>query len=144
VIDGKVCAHLIERLSGLSYYPRDNVQAGKDLIGALMSAFTDAIAVSVVNHWVENYTEAPKPAQLRALITAENEKLKAQRRSENGPCAACGGTGFVVVGSGMYTGAKPCDCLSPTHHARPETTEYQEKEREFWKPHWKHDKQDVR
>lgn len=142
---GKMLAQSqIDRLGGLNrYFPgEDRDAAERELVEVLIHADTSGVAAIVINRWLEDQIEWPKPAQLRILVDQANAEIS--RASRQGPCPDCDGNGFVVVRSGMYTGARPCKCLPPTHHARPESNGYQENEHEYWKPHWKYDRQDTK
>jgi len=96
MISKEVCESQIGRLEGLSYYPRDKPEAIRDLAAALKAAGNDAICVAVVNAWVEENSEAPKPADLRRLIWAENEKAD-EPPGKHKRCPLCGGGGWLTV-----------------------------------------------
>lgn len=93
MIDKRVASEQVERLAGLDWYPHDGL-AQIELIRAAESAENEFIAAHVVNEWVKYYTAAPKPAQLRALIHAENEKLRLQKRKPD--CERCENTGVLI------------------------------------------------
>lgn len=99
MIDARVAEGLLDRLSGLNWFPRDNDQAQQDLAEALMTARNDIIATYVVNEWVRTQREAPKPADLREMIWNENhEREQEDARDAPAPrvhCPTCRDTGIV-------------------------------------------------
>ena len=110
MIEKKTMAQLLERLSGLQWFPRDNPAAIKDLGEALRLARTDEIAVLVADYWIKSFSEAPKPADLYGLIKVENEKFESAHQPQSVECAICNGTGQEIVERSGYTGARPCVC----------------------------------
>ena len=122
----------VDRLAGLNCYVpnEDRTTAEKELAKVLMNAETSGIAAIVINRWIEEATEWPKPAELRRMVEYANAEL--HRVENNGCCPLCDNNGFLTVFVGRYSGAKPCDCLPSSHHARMEPREH-----EYWKPHWR-------
>lgn len=102
MIDKRVASAQVDRLAGLNWYPRDGAPQ-IELIMAVEAAENEFIASYVVDQWLHYQTESPKPAELRALIWTENEKLLAvreeerqERLSERGAhCPACHDFGIV-------------------------------------------------
>lgn len=91
MIDKVTAARQLERLLGLNFTPQEKSQKG-DLLAAMQVAVTEDIAKSVVDDWLAESTDCPKPAQLRRAINARQEGLMEQRRR----CHFCGGTGFTT------------------------------------------------
>lgn len=122
----------VDRLSGLKcYVPSDDrSKAYTELVRVLQLAETSGVAAIVINRWLEDATEWPQPADLRKLVEQENAALR--RAENNGVCPFCDGTGFTTVLVGQYSGAKVCECLPSSHHAREDPREH-----EYWKPHWR-------
>jgi hypothetical protein len=116
MIDPQIVAQQIERLKGLNWFPRDNAETIADLKSSLMAAHSEAIVVMVVSDWVAESADCPKPAELRSLIWAENEKRSASlpRPTKSNYCRRCvdsGIVGGVVGGHGEARGpAKWCNC----------------------------------
>tara|TARA_R110000868_G_scaffold15580_2_gene70876 strand:- start:507 stop:974 length:468 start_codon:yes stop_codon:yes gene_type:complete len=92
VIESKFATEQLRRLQGLSFFPTE-APAVRELRLSIEAAASDAIAVRVVGRWLEESTDAPKPAQLRNLLYAENEL----HRETVGKCVVCGGVGAVTV-----------------------------------------------
>tara|TARA_R110000868_G_scaffold40694_3_gene140116 strand:- start:97 stop:564 length:468 start_codon:yes stop_codon:yes gene_type:complete len=92
MIDSKFATEQLRRLQGLSFFPTE-APAVRELRLSIEVAASDAIAVRVVGRWLEESADAPKPAQLRNLLYAENELHK----QTVGKCMACGGVGAVTV-----------------------------------------------
>lgn len=110
MIDRKIAQTQIDRLAGLDWFPKDNPAAIKDLRQALEASATDVIAMAVVSDWVESNREAPKPADLRRLIWAENEKRESDQFRRTKSCPICDGTGQEIIVRGDFTGARTCKC----------------------------------
>lgn len=91
MIEPKVAAAQIQRLSGLNFFPKE-AAAQKELRLALEPALSEAIAASVVDDWLSTATECPKPAELRRLTYDKQQDIVEQRRN----CTICEGTGFVT------------------------------------------------
>jgi|SRR5579885_2473400 len=115
MVDGRIVADLMERLGGLDYYPRDNQMAQRDLRDAIRAAATDAIALSIVNDWIQYESKSPKPAELRRLILEENEK---REREQDAPiersahCPTCRDTGIKesIRTDNIRSVASYCSC----------------------------------
>ena len=99
----------IQRLSGLDFFPRERA-ALKELRLAAESAATVEILRSIIDDWIREYTVSPKPADLRRLITPHNQERASEARQRVRNCPECGGSGYLWVEVGLYTGAKPCAC----------------------------------
>ena len=69
MLDQKIVAGLIERLSALNWWPHGNVAARNDILDALNSARNEIIATAVVNEWIKSSPDAPKPADIYRLIS---------------------------------------------------------------------------
>lgn len=131
----------IDRLAGLNcFVPSEDREAAEaELVEVLIQCDTSGIAAIVINRWLEDATEWPKPKELRRMVDQANAEIRNESRAA--PCRICGGAGFTIVAIGMYTAAKPCECLPATHYARPGNDP---REHEYWKPHWKYDRQDTK
>jgi hypothetical protein len=92
VIGKNTAAAQVQRMTGLDFFPREKA-ALQDLIYAVQVASTDEIAERIVTLWIETEKDAPKPAQIRVMMYAANEK----RKEHLAKCPACGGSGFVTV-----------------------------------------------
>lgn len=91
MIDKKIATKHIARLVGLNFFPPKG--AGREeLVTAGAQAKSEAILDSVVSDWLAEATEAPKPAQLRAMILPLNEAAQLSRAT----CLACEGTGMIT------------------------------------------------
>ena len=82
------------RMKRLNFFPDPDKDKSyfKELRLALECAATVEIAEQVVGDWLREALEAPKPAQLRAMTWAENDKAESQRSK----CSICGGSGQVT------------------------------------------------
>jgi hypothetical protein len=121
MIDKRIASAQVDRLAGLNWYPRDGV-AQIELILAVEASENEFIAAYVIDQWIRYQTEAPKPAALRSLVWAENEKLAAQREetrqealSRRGvACPSCHDFGIVesIHSAPIESVASYCDCRS--------------------------------
>lgn len=119
MIDRKVAASQVERLSGLNWYPRENAPL-HELNLAAEAAYNEFILAYVVDEWLKYQTEAPKPAQLRGMIWEENNKLDAERELERqeklsqrgARCPNCHDFGVVesIKGGPLESICRYCDC----------------------------------
>jgi hypothetical protein len=66
------------RMSGLSFQPKG--KGREELLEAIRTAATSAVAHHCVSTWLESQTAFPKPAEIRALIVSENERLQSEQR----------------------------------------------------------------
>jgi len=69
----EIIEQLIRRLVAMNFFPPTE-EAQLDLVNALRTAKTAAIAVWVVDEWIASNRECPKPADLYQAIAAENER----------------------------------------------------------------------
>lgn len=112
MIDPRTKAELMQRLCGLSYPPTTKA-AMEDLGAALSSAKSDAAATAAVNNWVDSYAECPKPAQMRAFISSENDRIE---QPEEHPrqihCRVCRDTGIKesLNADSLRSVASFCNC----------------------------------
>ena len=74
MIDKQAASQQMERMAGLDWYPREG-RAQIELIQAIEAAENEFIAAYVVGEWIKYHTECAKPADIRALIWEENNKL---------------------------------------------------------------------
>ena len=91
MIEPKIAAAQIQRLSGLNFFPKE-AAAQKELRLALEPALSEAIAASVIDDWLSTATECPKPSELRRLTYDKQQGIVEQRRN----CTVCEGVGFVT------------------------------------------------
>jgi hypothetical protein len=125
MIESKFASEQIDRLSGLSFFPKPvkgdtAAQAAyKELRLALECAATDAIGKLVVDDWLKNSADAPKPAQLRKAAYDENERLELEEASKYRPpaprqahCYQCQDFGIAenVDAGDIRSVASYCDC----------------------------------
>ena len=116
MISKETSTHLLARLMGLSYYPRDNRAAEDDLVLALKAAHNDAIAMVVVNDWIAEQTECPKPAHLRTMIWNENHRQFPEPEREvvveRIHCSDCQGSGIreSTDAADLHSFASRCSC----------------------------------
>ncbi len=83
----------------------------------LQAAENEFIAAHVVNAWLQEQTQSPKPAELRRLCWDENARREDNRKNPAKGCPICKGVGMIIVSQGVsrldgrtYTGAKDCEC----------------------------------
>ena len=72
----------------------DNKGILDELVLVLMQARSEGACWQVVDDWIVNETKMPLPADLRRLVSSENEKR--QNDDERQRCSICGGCGFVT------------------------------------------------
>lgn len=127
MIDSKFAGQQIDRLSGLSFFPKATKgdtagqAAYKELRLALECAASEAIGKIVIDDWLRNNADAPKPAELRGLAYAENERLERAEAAKYKPpppkqahCYQCKDFGITeTIGDGgdVRSIAAYCDCL---------------------------------
>ncbi len=90
MIDSTTASKQIQRLCGLDFFPKNEPAALKELRLAAESAATPAILVSVVDSWLREQTQCPKPAELRRIIWGRQELPKPDEKCE------CSGTGMLI------------------------------------------------
>lgn len=125
MIQSKFAGEQIDRLSGLSFFPKPvkgdtQAQAAyKELRLALECAATDAIGKLVVDDWLKTNADAPKPAELRGLVWVENERLERREADKFKPpparvahCSQCQDFGIVesITADEIRSIACYCDC----------------------------------
>lgn len=92
MIDSRMAAEQLGRLSGLDFFPKEK-PAQKELRLAIEIAATEGIAERIVSDWLRYNTVSPKPSELRHLCYDENERHKQNLAR----CERCGGSGFTTV-----------------------------------------------
>ena len=125
MIETKFATEQLERLSGLSFFPRPvksdtaSQAAFRELRLALECATSDAIAKRVVDDWIRQSPEAPKPAELRKLVYDEIDRAEREDRARYKPptvaaarCQRCQDTGIAesVKTADTSSSASVCDC----------------------------------
>ncbi len=105
MIDSTTAAKHMERLSGLSFFPKE-APAKKELRLAIEIAITEAIAAAAISEWLSESAQCPTPAEIRRLINAKQERLIEDRWH----CELCGGVGWITVFRGGLSGARECEC----------------------------------
>jgi len=91
MIDSRVAAEQLQRLSGLDYFPKEK-PAQKELRLAIEVATTEGIAEKIISDWLRYSSGSPKPSELRHLLYEENERHTVQLSQ----CGRCGGDGFLT------------------------------------------------
>lgn len=119
MIDSATASKQLQRLSGLDFFPNDEAPL-KELRLAVEAADNENVAVTVVDYWIHYQTHSPKPAELRGLVWAENEKLEVIREqdrqealSQRGAvCPDCHDFGTVesIKGAPIESVCRYCDC----------------------------------
>lgn len=125
MIETKFATEQLDRLSGLSFFPRPvkgdtaSQAAFRELRLALECAATDSIGKQVVDDWLRNHAEAPKPAELRAAAYDENKRLEGEEDQKFKPpparhahCPQCQDYGIVesIEAGDVRSMACYCDC----------------------------------
>lgn len=87
MIDEIAAGAILGRLCGLRGFPREKL-AQRELRSALQTASSEQIAEAVVTDWLAESNDAPRPAELRRLIS-DRSMTRKQR------CGACGGSGWM-------------------------------------------------
>lgn len=67
-IDRKFASAQVQRMGGTEYFNALSDDAVRELARALATSPNEAIAVTVVNEWLEKQTERPTPADLYRAI----------------------------------------------------------------------------
>lgn len=131
----------VDRFSGLKRYfsAEDREAAERELVHVLRHADNPQIAAIAVNRWLDDSVEWPKPMELRVLVDRVNAEIRQESR-DIGRCEVCDGVGLTIIRVGQYSGAKPCECLPVTHHARPGLDPH---EGEYWKPWWRYQRTEA-
>ena len=125
MISQKFASEQVDRLSGLNFFPKpvkgdaQSQAAYKELRLALECAATDAIGKLVVDDWLRNSADSPKPAELRKAAYDENERLERQEAAKYKPpaprqahCYQCQDFGITESTSAddYASVASYCDC----------------------------------
>jgi hypothetical protein len=125
MISSEFATTQLNRLGGLNFFPTpkkgDSIAqaAFKELRLALECAASDSIAKIVVDDWLNNNADAPKPAELRKMAYDENERLERAERDKYRPpppraahCYLCQDFGIVesVDAGDVRSIACYCDC----------------------------------
>ena len=121
MIDSKFAAQQLERLAGLNFFPKGAGEkaALKELRLALECAASDAIGKRVVDDWLRNEADAPKPAQLRRAAYDENGRFEKEEAAQYKPpapreihCYRCKDFGLTesIHESNLRSVASYCDC----------------------------------
>lgn len=124
MIETKFATEQLERLSGLSFFPKPikgdtaSQAAFRELRLALECATSGAVAKRVVDNWIREATEAPKPADLRKMVYDENDRIEREERAQYRPptpiamrCQRCQDTGVVEsTDGGVESVASACCC----------------------------------
>jgi len=120
MIDKRFAHDQVMRLKSIdTWLDHDNNKGVIDeLVLALMAAATEPIALFVITEWIERMPKLPTPADLRAMVWAENEKRQAdeQREEEAKParhhCAECNDSGIVesIAPGNLASVANYCRC----------------------------------
>lgn len=123
----------LNRMSGLNFFPIPKkgddlaISAFRELRLALECAATDSIGKVVVDDWIRNNADAPKPADLRTAAYVENERHERQKSASYAPpmppkahCPACQDSGVVEsTGSDdLNSVASWCDCAAGQERKR--------------------------
>lgn len=90
MIDDAAAKKHVARMSGLDFFPSE-AAAVRELVAALKSASGEATAKAVVDEWIRDCRQAPKPADMRRLIAARDRERAANRAK----CEYCNGDGAV-------------------------------------------------
>lgn len=117
MIDATTAAEQLERLTGLNFYPQ-TAAAKKELRLVLEQAATSEIAKNTVTDWLNESTDCPKPAQLRAMIFERNASFALAEQSKYRPevvvyrCLTCEDTGIKESThvDDLHSVASWCDC----------------------------------
>jgi len=125
MISSTFATEQIQRLSGLSFFPTPkkgdpaSIAAHKELRLALECAATDSIGKIVVDDWLKNNADAPKPAELRRAAYDENERLEREEAAKYKPpeprrahCYQCQDFGIMETtdAGDIRSVASYCDC----------------------------------
>lgn len=73
MIEEKVAAFQVARLSGLSFFPNQD-PAVQELVAALQVADSEGIAKATVDDLLHDAIECPKPSEIRRIANLKNEK----------------------------------------------------------------------
>ncbi len=92
MIDSTTASKQLERLSGLDFYPRNDKPALKELRLAAESANSPQILAAVVDEWLAEHADCPKPVHLRRAIWARQEPEPMASLD----CPDCHGDGVVI------------------------------------------------
>lgn len=91
-LEDKEAKKELMRMSGLAFFPSDQ-SAGKELLESIKSAHSTEIARRAVSDWIAEQREAPKPSEMRRLISGLNQSALEKRKK----CPACSGTGSLTA-----------------------------------------------
>lgn len=112
----KFALEQVRRLKVTNFFATVDKDGLGELAKMLSYAQTEIIAVAVIDHWLEEQTERPTPADLRRLVALHNEARGGDPEHEPVPvykCADCEDTG--TRGGDFGPEAKPyslCDCAA--------------------------------
>lgn len=79
-----------------------------DLKHAIQNADTEAIAARVISDYCDG-TACPSASAIRRAMNEENERHNPQP-AYIPRCEGCGGSGFIHVTKGLYSGVRDCRC----------------------------------
>jgi len=117
MIELKNAQEQMNRMIGLKFGPRASQQRG-EVLRVIRTARTVLIAEAAITSWIDSQPDFPKPAEIRAIISALNQTHDQKASGARAVCIACGGSGWVQTrGINSFdglevTGAKACVCRS--------------------------------
>lgn len=91
MVDKKTAGEHLTGLMNLQYFPATK-SAQSELAKAAMEADSVTILKAAVDKWIRDHPEAPKPAELRAVIG----ELNSQTRQTVRHCEICQGSRYIT------------------------------------------------